>query len=122
MIRINPFGPVTPFIPKGVILDMDGLMLDTERLELGMYVEISGNMGWPTPETVLRNTVGMGDVESEAFYKKKYGADYPFRKIWSTVIEEETKLGDKNGLPLKKGLLVNRAFLHSLQKRNANKF
>ena len=84
---------------------MDGLMLDTERLELGLYVEISGKMGWPTPETMLRNTVGMGDSESEAFYKKQYGADYPFQKIWSTVIEEETILGDKNGLPLKKGLL-----------------
>ena len=85
---------------------MDGLMLDTERLELDLYVEISGKMGWPTPETVLRNTVGMGDVESEAFYKNKYGADYPFRTIWLTVIEEEAKLADKNGLPVKKGLLV----------------
>ena len=106
MKRINPIGPIAPFIPKGVILDMDGLMLDTERLELGIYVELSGKMGWPTPEIVLRNTIGMGEAESEAFYKGKYGADYPYMEIWTAVLEEETRIGNINGLPLKKGLFV----------------
>ena len=92
--------------PKGIILDMDGLMLDTERLELDLYVKISGKMGWPTPETMLRKTVGMGDAECVEFYKNQYGAGYPFEEIWTAVLEEETMYGNKNGLPRKKGLLV----------------
>jgi beta-phosphoglucomutase-like phosphatase (HAD superfamily) len=85
---------------------MDGLMLDTERLELDLYVEISRKMGWPTPQAMLRNTVGVGDTESAEFYKNQYGPDYPYQEIWNAVLEEETRYGNKNGLPLKKGIFV----------------
>ena len=106
MTRINPKGPEAPFVPKGVILDMDGLMLDTERLETDLYVEISAKMGWPTPETMLRKTIGIKDADALAFYKNEYGADYPFSKIWDAVVKEEEIQAEKIGLPQKKGLLV----------------
>ena len=106
MTRINPIGPEAPFIPKGVILDMDGLMLDTERLEMHLYVEISAKMGWPTPGTMLHNTLGVTDDDSKAFYKKQYGADYPYDEIWEAVVKEEETKAETTGLPHKKGLLV----------------
>ena len=105
MEKKNNFKEKTLFIPDGVLFDMDGLMLDTERLELDLYVEISKTMGWPTPYIKLKNTIGMGDTEAEAYYKKEYGSDYPFWEIWSAVTEEETRYGDQNGLPVKKGVL-----------------
>ena len=106
MTRINPKGPDAPLIPKGVILDMDGLMLDTERLELALYAEISVKMGYPTPETMLLNTLGLKDEDSRAFYKKQFGADYPFDEIWEAVVKEEETQAEITGLPQKKGLLV----------------
>ena len=106
MTRINLKGPQAPLIPKGVILDMDGLMLDTEKLELELYVEISAKMGWPTPEQMLRRSIGVKDDDALAFYKKEYGADYPFNEIWNAVVKEEETRGEKSGLPHKKGLLV----------------
>jgi HAD superfamily hydrolase (TIGR01509 family) len=106
MTTINPNGPAAPLIPKGVILDMDGLMLDTERLETDLYVEISAKMGWPTPRTMLRKTIGVKDADALAFYKNEYGADYPFNEIWDAVVKEEEMRAIKNGLPHKKGLLV----------------
>ena len=106
MKKTNPVWPVTPFIPKGVILDMDGLMIDTEQLEIRIYVKISRDIGWPTPETVLCNTIGVSDADSEEFYKNKYGADYPFREIWAAVKKEVTKEAEKNGIPHRPGLLV----------------
>jgi len=114
MTRINPKGPQAPLIPKGVIFDMDGLMLDTERLEIGLYVEISAKMGWPTPENMLRKTIGVKDADALAFYKNEYGADYPFMEIWDAVVKEEETLAEKNGLPLKTGLLVMLDKLKSL--------
>ncbi|MDR0448727.1 MAG: HAD family phosphatase, partial [Treponema sp.] len=106
MSKKNFAGHFTPFIPEGVILDMDGLMLDTERLELQLYVEISAQMGWPTPETMLRKTIGISDEDAEVFYKNEYGAAYPFRKIWDAVVEKEYKIAEKDGLPHKTGLLI----------------
>ena len=85
---------------------MDGLMLDTEQLETRLYVQVSGRMGWPTPESVLRQMIGVNDDDTEVFYREKYGPEYPFREIWAAVKDEEILEGDKNGLPLKKGLLV----------------
>jgi HAD superfamily hydrolase (TIGR01509 family) len=106
MTRINASGPVAPFIPEGVILDIDGLMIDTEQLETGFYVEISGKMGWPTPRSMLKNTIGLTDRTSRVFYQKTYGDDYPYTEIWDAVKEQETAYAEKNGLPHKKGLLV----------------
>ena len=85
---------------------MDGLMLDTEQLELSLYVEISAKMGWPTPKTMLLNTIGIPDTETTFFYKKQYGADYPFEEIWAAVLREEETQAKKNGIPRKKGLIV----------------
>ena len=98
--------PITPFTPEGVVFDVDGLMLDTEQLELNLYVTISARLGWPTPLEMLGNTIGRSDEYAQAFYKKTYGDDYPFREIWTAVLEEETRYGNTNGLPLKKGLLI----------------
>jgi len=99
-------GPVIPFIPAGVILDMDGLMLDTEQLEKRLYIKISGEMGWPTPESILIKMIGVDEDDTDLFYKKQYGADYPYREIWAAVVKEEIEEAEKNGLPQKPGLTV----------------
>ena len=105
MTRINPKGPEPPFIPKGVIFDMDGLMLDTERPEMELYEEISTKMGWPTPASMLQNTIGVTDEDALAFYKRQYGADYPFEEIWNAVVKEQEIRVKKNGILHKKGLV-----------------
>ena len=84
---------------------MDGLMLDTERPEIELFEEISTKMGWPTPVSMLLNTIGVLDEDALAFYKKQYGADYPFEKIWDAVVKEEELRAEKNGIPHKKGLI-----------------
>jgi HAD superfamily hydrolase (TIGR01509 family) len=100
--------------PAGVIFDMDGLMLDTEQLEIGFYVRISAEMGWPTEEAFLRSSVGMGMAVTEEYYKAEFGAEYPFQEIWKRVKEAETEFGNREGLPHKPGLLVLLEKLKSL--------
>jgi HAD superfamily hydrolase (TIGR01509 family) len=90
---------------------MDGTMLDTERLEIGLYVRLSGEMGWPTDEDTLRGTIGLSDENAEGIYVKKYGPRYPFGEIWAAVMKEETVRAEREGLPHRPGL---RALLDKL--------
>jgi HAD superfamily hydrolase (TIGR01509 family) len=107
-------GPgITPFMPKGVILDMDGLMLDTERLEIRFYVKISGEMGWPTSEAVLCSTIGITEDAAEEVYLARYGKDYPFKEIWKRTREAIIDFGEREGIPHRPGRLV---FLDHLKK------
>jgi HAD superfamily hydrolase (TIGR01509 family) len=85
---------------------MDGLMLDTERLEVELYVRISAEMGWPTAEAFLRSTIGISEAASETRYKAEYGGGYPYREIWERVKAAQTELGNRKGLPHRPGLLV----------------
>ncbi|MDR0403639.1 MAG: HAD family phosphatase [Treponema sp.] len=100
----GPDGGITPFIPKGVMLDMDGLMLDTERMEIALYVRISREMGWPTSEAFLRTTVGISDGGAEKIYKAEFGAAYPFREIWERVKDALTGIAETEGIPHRPGL------------------
>jgi HAD superfamily hydrolase (TIGR01509 family) len=96
---------------RGVILDMDGLMLDTERMETDLYVTISREMGWPTAEEFLRTTIGLSEDSAEAVYRAEFGAAYPYREIWRKVREGLAETAEHRGIPHRPGLA---AFLDRL--------
>jgi HAD superfamily hydrolase (TIGR01509 family) len=91
---------------KGVLLDMDGLMLDTERMETALYVQLSREMGWPTGEDFLKTTIGIAEADSEAVYKARFGPDYPYREIWRRVIAAFADKAGRGGIPHRPGLLT----------------
>ena len=96
----------TPCIPKGVVLDMDGLMLNTEREEIKFYVKISKEMGWPTPQNICQKGIGIGDDDVEMLFKNEYGQEYPYKEIWDAVKKQFTIQADKDGIPHRPGLLM----------------
>jgi HAD superfamily hydrolase (TIGR01509 family) len=85
---------------------MDGLMLDTERMEIALYTRISREMGWPTGEVFLRSTIGIGDDAAEKIYKTEFGDSYPFGEIWEQVKNALTKAAETGGIPHRPGLLT----------------
>jgi HAD superfamily hydrolase (TIGR01509 family) len=102
-----------PFTVKGIILDMDGLMLDTERLEIRFYIQISREIGWPTDEGILCSTIGVTEDAAAEVYRTRYGKDYPFNEIWERTQEAVLDFGEREGIPHRPGLLV---FLDHLKK------
>jgi HAD superfamily hydrolase (TIGR01509 family) len=85
---------------------MDGLMLDTERMEIALYVRISREMGWPTGEAFLRSTIGIGDDAAEKIYKAEFGGSYPFGEIWERVKAALTEAAETGGIPHRPGLVT----------------
>ncbi|MDR2662903.1 MAG: HAD family phosphatase [Treponema sp.] len=99
-------GRRTPCMPKGVILDMDGLMLDTERLEIGAFIRVCEEMAQPISEAMLRSTIGITDDAAEELYLAEYGRNYPYREIWNRTRRRITELGERGGIPHRPGLLA----------------
>ena len=101
------------FHPAGVIFDMDGLMLDTERPILHLWAQVAKPLGWDIPlETVLR-TIGINGNGMRALFLREYGPDFPFdsiQKELSRLVTQEFE----NGIAHKPGLIILLDHLASL--------
>lgn len=54
-----------PFLPDAVIFDMDGLMIDSERVSVACWSEAAGELGLRIPEAFWLGLVGLGDRDCE---------------------------------------------------------
>ena len=69
------------FLPKAVIFDMDGLLLDTERPVKDLWLKAARSKGWEIrPETVLRTT-GVDEGSTRRIIAEEYGPDFPYEEI-----------------------------------------
>ena len=85
-----------------VIFDMDGLILDTERLYLEYGLEVFKNLGYDITEEIFLGTVGMTDTGTGNYYIDLYGDDFNYdisidNKTYVTVLILE-KYRDKFNL------------------------
>ena len=89
---------------QAVIFDMDGLMIDSERVRLEFRRQIRKEMGVsdrPDPWTL---TMGMGKEEVKHVYRQYYDEDYPAEEISRKSWEMWKDYQSENGVPVKKGL------------------
>lgn len=94
------------FTPEAVLFDMDGLMLDTEGPVLPFWYELIEKYGFSADEETVLKTIGVPATTTKNMLMEKYGKDFPYDKISEelhTKIEEEI---EKNGIPLKPGLIT----------------
>jgi HAD superfamily hydrolase (TIGR01509 family) len=92
------------FRPTAVIFDMDGLMLDTERLTIPLWDEAGKKFGYRIPYDTVIKMVGISSQNARDVLFREYGDDFPYEKI-----RDEFRLFCKReyekGIPHKKGLL-----------------
>ena len=89
---------------KLIIFDMDGLILDTEKLYLEYGLEVFKELGYEITEEIFLGTVGMTDKSSGEYYSKLYGENFDYNIIVEKidvkllVTSKDGKVGLKNGL------------------------
>jgi HAD superfamily hydrolase (TIGR01509 family) len=95
-----------PFLPAAVIFDMDGLMLDTERPVVSLWIEAAQKMGWTIAREVVLATVGIDEASTRAVLMAEYGPDFPYEIIRKELIRTVVDRAEKEGIPHRPGLLT----------------
>jgi len=97
--------PEKTFRPSAVIFDMDGLMFDTENLTIPLW-EIAGKpFGYKITYDIVLRMVGISAEKARLVMYEEFGTDFPYDTIrdeFRKLVQEKV---DKNGVPLKSGLL-----------------
>lgn len=88
-----------------VILDMDGLMLDTEALYKVAWQNAAAELGFPLDDSFYFTLVGRTNAAGESALTERYGAAFPltrFRERWESLWRG---LVEASGIPRKPGLI-----------------
>ena len=89
---------------RTVVFDMDGVLIDSERLILKAWEIIATQKGIPDIVPTFMKCVGTNSQETEAIFKEAYGEDFPYQEykaLVSEIFQGEIK---RNGLPMKSGV------------------
>jgi HAD superfamily hydrolase (TIGR01509 family) len=92
-----------PFLPEAVIFDMDGLMIDSERVSLACWSQAARELALPFTDDFWLGMVGLGDRDCEQRLRQHTDADAVaalFARCHD-LYEERTQ----QGLPLRPGIV-----------------
>ena len=91
---------------QAVVLDMDGVLFDTERLYMEAWRETAVKMHVPAAEMekVIFGCVGLNMADTRAFCLEKLGAGFPFEEAFRECNVQVKKMIEQDGLPFKPGV------------------
>lgn len=110
---------------RAIIFDMDGLMLDTERLRKRLFDRVVAEYGMTLPDDLYLQTIGRTARDSRMIFAEHMGADFPFDALRVKRREIEHAYIDQHGVPTKPGLqsvldlLETRAFPRAVATSSA---
>ena len=89
---------------KAVIFDMDGLMIDSERVTFEGYVIECGKLGLDMDEAFYKQTLGLPLTRIFQMYYEHFGQDFPMEKVLEDVHQYMADRFRKEGVPMKEGV------------------
>ena len=94
-----------------VVLDMDGLMIDTEPIYKAAWQQASTELGYDLTDGAYLNVVGRDNADGERELVKQFGSGFPmasFRARWSELWQARV---NGEGIATKPGLFEFLAFV-----------
>ncbi len=103
---------------KAVIFDMDGLMFDTERITKKIWKEACKEIGLDISEEIFYKAIGLNKEDGRKILENELGSKFHYDKAKEIRDKLYFEYMEKNGTPLKKGLLE---LIDFLEKNNIPK-
>lgn len=89
---------------KAVIFDMDGLMLDTERLSRATWQKAMQDWGYILNDDVYLTVVGRSATSTYKVFREAYGQDLPLDDIFKRRQVYHDEITSRDGIALQPGL------------------
>ena len=90
---------------KGVLFDMDGVILDSERLGHDIYLNLCHAMGYPQMNDEIFSTLlGKTRDEDRRLMKAALGEEFPFDEMYDTYRQDLYNCAIRGELPCKAGV------------------
>jgi beta-phosphoglucomutase-like phosphatase (HAD superfamily) len=96
---------------QAVVLDMDGLMIDTESIYKRAWQNAAAEFGYILDDDFYRTLIGQPNPACEAAVLERFGLNFPlaeFRVRWSELWRADV---ENSGIPTKTGLAELLSFL-----------
>jgi HAD superfamily hydrolase (TIGR01509 family) len=99
--------PSTILFPPGagVIFDMDGLMLDTERIAKLAWQQAARQAGHDMPDALFEKMIGRTKFDSVGLLQDAFGPDFDFDQAYHNCAAIYQDHVERHGLPLMPGIL-----------------
>lgn len=89
---------------KGAIFDMDGLMLDTEKLFMRFWKQAAADYGYEMTTEHILDSRSLASKYSRPKFKAIFGDEFPFDEIRARRLRIMAEYIDEHGFEVKKGL------------------
>ena len=104
---------------SAVIFDVDGLMLDTERIASGIWKQIIHEHGHVLKDELYYQLIGRTCRDTEDILKSEYGDNFPVTTAYNKRIKYFEDYAENHGIPQKPGLDDLLQYLDSVHARKA---
>ena len=89
---------------KAVIVDMDGVIFDTERLYLEIWQSVFEKYGYKMTKELYITVMGTGRKNVIKTFLENFGDDLPIEKMYEEKDNQLFYIIENQGIPLKKGV------------------
>lgn len=88
----------------GIIFDMDGVIIDSERISFKCFQEVLKEYKYTMDEQVYLKFIGRNVQGIKEALLKEYGDDFPFDEIYKKKSQLALETTNKNGVIVKSGV------------------
>lgn len=88
---------------KAVIFDMDGTLLDSERIGLKAWEYVIDKYSLPFDLSLPYRSIGLNYNSMKDLFLGELGKDFPFETYWKHTKQRFGEIEEESGIPVKQG-------------------